>query len=1166
MPGLETLPSAGSRDQQMDRYSGKVNADADRHDQLDINWRAPDDARELVPAIPTPEQGIPVPDVKVNDDPIRIVLTSLDQNVDAFAREAAHEKLSKKAEKGPLWKRTAKSVWDNLTREYQIVKATGEARQDILAHQNLRHHQGKSDAQWREDTVMRYSSDYGEKLIREGETFHRLGSAEAASDPKAIRIREDITDLLRQRAKGEIIDDDSFEMMLDRTMEAWKAEGISQDFIGEGQLTAHNVGEMSDQVNAALDSAEGLSALDRDARLEEILANIEIVAGEARVGSQVEIDSTVSERIAEKLKGVSFLNEGRIARVASVVGNELFVAGVVSAAAYGARMSTLGQVAVPGLGAGVVAAVRERRSLIDERALMARRADAGLEIDPAKKAQVEMAAAQYESRPAGELIRLLGDLYTNEGDLNIRSREELDSAISLLAEVRARADLEYSHKARLINYADNSTDQLEGRKFDLAQAEAKLEEDLKKLFDNPAERGYLDVKSDEAFAQMFKDHQDIKRGQLLGEMNKADRRFNKLVAKRAFQKALTATIIGGAVGYAAREAGEAATNAYHAVFGNNAAPELSLASSATSMGPDHIGGQAGPDHIGTTTVSPDHIGTPVTGPDYIGSPAGPDHIGTSVGPENIGTQPEGPSHIGSPELLSGETMPISETSKVVLPEGFSVQADGDHVDITAPNGETYKDLTLNPDGSLSSEAEQALNNAGYNIVDHPETVLGTPEVTQTTVTAAEFANGHQQDMVNIHHTKWFDNNTSKFDLNELGTDTYKAGNGSVVVDIKSMTAGGSFHGASGVNWQEAAQDGHLKVFMSASQGTQAHAFEVTINPDGTATIDQDDPGYALFDEKGVFKGGFLEVALDGGEAPDGGTNIATLSTIVGENHEGTLTDTVTTPTYQTAHTYVIQPTKMEPQSFTTTVPTTGTPFTPVIPPVPRRRFGEGGVSEPSEAPARSPVEPEPFSEAPIRPTTSASPQHPPLMALPAAPSAGSAEAVGAAPGTASTVPEQGLPALEAPITPAIPARPTGSNETAEDAGGAESETTQQTPPNAGPETTRNDDQMLAKIDAVADAFPLLIPNGTRGYSERAMKLATLIYNQLKNERPREVGEDAASYQKRIMRRAMRATSPDINGSPGLKDLYKEAFQLFSQATARSQSSQNYDANTGKRVA
>src|SRR6266702_1749188 len=325
---------------------------------------------EILPP-PTDEAGrVATKEPELNNEPLRIVLTSLDKNIDAFAREEAHERLSKKPE-GPLWKRMVKGVWDNLSHEYQVVRETQKARQEIQSSGNLLHHHDKSDSAWREATVNRYASEYGEQLVREGETFHRLGQVEAVADPQAQRIRGDVFGTVRGIVKGEIPDEESLEDVQRRTNHEWNRDKVAQGYIGEGNLLAHNIWAMGLQVKAALDSVEGLSDLDRDAKLEEILAKTEIITGEAKVGSTVEIESTISEKLAAKLEKVPFLNEGRLAQVVSAVTNETTIAALLSVATYGVknRLSEAATaVIIPGLGGGIVAGLRERRALKKERA------------------------------------------------------------------------------------------------------------------------------------------------------------------------------------------------------------------------------------------------------------------------------------------------------------------------------------------------------------------------------------------------------------------------------------------------------------------------------------------------------------------------------------------------------------------------------------------------------------------------------------------------------------------------------------------------------------------------------------------------------------------------------------------------------------------------------
>ncbi len=633
---------------------------------------------------------------KLKDDPLRVVIASLDKNVDAFAREAAHEKLKKKKHEGPLWKKMVKSAWSNLRNEYEVVTETQSARADILENKNLFHHQGGDDQEARRATTMRMGSEYAEQMLHEGETFHKLHEPEAQEDPNAQRIKGDIKDFYRRFARGEYMDDESARMDLDRMFQGWHDENISQGYIGEGQILAENVLETGHSLKGMIDSSEGLDAIDKEAATEVELDKMEIILGEARVGSRAEIDSTLSERVAEKLRKVPFLNESRIAKVTSVLGNEAVIAAMMSGGIYAAKRgaSMAGKIIAPGIGAGVVAALKERNMLKRERDLEARRADAGdvagevpddselgrgrkllKKVGIGKSAEeyrAEVAATLYEARPATELIEDLSGLYNESGELNINTREDYDKAMELMGQVRARIQIGDRKDARLISFEDVSPEQMEARRFDLDLAMAKLETDMKKMTENPVAQAMLDIKPDETFEDLFVQQQNIAEGLIMGEMSEKDRLFQKLVMNRAFKRALAATFMGAAIGGAVKYGAEAAREVFHAVKetfenlkmpGQNAA-DMKFASFETSTDggslpdsdssghldgdtPDQLGSKT-PDQLGTpeTSGTPDQLGTPgqahaaTQTPTQLGEPTAPDQLGTPATPGNLGT-PQG---------------------------------------------------------------------------------------------------------------------------------------------------------------------------------------------------------------------------------------------------------------------------------------------------------------------------------------------------------------------------------------------------------------------------------------------------------------------------------------------------------------------------------------------
>lgn len=1096
------------------------------------------EAQTSINQLAPPEGGIPVPESGTGQDPLRVVLTSLDQNVDSFAREAAHEKLSKKHE-GGFWKRMAKSVWHNLTREYQVVKATREARQEILENENLLHHHGKSDEQWREATIMRYGSDYANHLTDEGESLHKLGP-EAMDDPNTQKIRSDVQDIMREVAMGKVVDDDSLQMMVDRAVEGWREKGISQDYIGEGQFLAENIGRKARELEAMVNSAQGLSDVEKALLIEERVGGLELVLGEARVGSRTEIDSTVSERIAEKLRGVPFLNEGRIARVTALVGNEAVVAASVSVLGYAAKrgFSAAGSVVMPGLAAGIVAGVRERRALIEERALEARRLDADAEQDPSNKARSELGEALYEARSADELIAELGTLYNEQGELNIMDRPSLDRALTLQAEIRTRIQISNREGARLISFGDMQN--MEDKRYQLASALAKTRTDLEKMLQNPVAQAMLDLKAGDTLATLSADYESVIAGELRGGMTDKDRLFNKLVRKRVLKRVVATTLVGSSVALGADAAVDAAyttahtaTSVAHTVddfmegmFGEPQEPELQLASNET---PDHLGTSA-PDHVGTpdhigSTSTPDQVGTSPA-PDHVGGQPAPDQIGTPGTPDHIGTQPGIPDHLGTVEGIdwAGST-DISDASKLTMPEGFKAEVDGNTITVTTPEGQKISGIELNKDGSLSAASQELLRSKGLNVIDHQEVVRGKPDIQTAKVAPSEFVQRHSDEMKKIRVTKWFDNNTSRFDLNELGLQNRMDSNGNIVISIKGMTEGGSFHGRSGVNWMEAAKDGHMKVYLSASEGTQSRAFEVQFSENGKAVIDKDSAARALFNDNGKFIGGYQQAALNGGEGKGGAEKIAVLATVVGKDTPK-ITDTIQTPTFQTAHHYVVAP-LMEPTSVS--APVESPPFLPYVAATTRRTLGEAERRETPTPPQQS-LPTQPVPALPAAPTPSLS-----TPALPAAPTQRNPQADAFA------------------ASNGLPAAPTaGPEASAADAGGDSGPSSGQGQPESGGQQegfSGNEQQILRDIDNETRPLPPEFAGiDMQTLSTRQRKFATLLLYKALDTFPRTSGESQSAYVRRIRqnlrRGAQRGRARLATASPTMVRFASQVFNVF----------------------
>lgn len=941
-------------------------------------------------------------------EPLRIVMANLEGNVGKFSREATHNELQKTDEGSPRWRRFAKSVWHTMTRPYQIVKTMGEKRQDILESGNLFHHHGKSDERQREAVVKRYSSKYGEKLIHEeaGETFVKLGAKEAANDDDALEIRGDVLKLVEDFAKGDL-KEDSFEQTQKDMFNRWLKRGIGQQYIGEGKFLAHNLLAMARQAKAAYDAREGIEGVDRDAELTAMLEKAEIITGEAKIGSNVELADTVSERLAEKMRGKKWMSEGRLSRVASFLGNEVFVAAAMSGVVYAGKRVFSGATAVlmPGAGAAVLAGVRERYAMRDERALLAMRLDAGQEIDTTNIDQVEIAETLYAAEKSTKLIEQLRDLYGEDGELKLESREDLEAALKLQGEIYARFRVETAQgkegkPGRLIDYTEGDSETSGDRKFLLDMALAKLEADLEQCFADPDAAVKLEINPDEEYRDLLEQSTSIAMGLYSQETRDKDQDFNRQVwhrgLKRAAIVALTSVLtreVVDAVGDMIRNPGqvfEKIKDFFTARTPSGATPtivpmgfEVPGGEGSGPVDATRVGGeQPGPidaTRIGgeTGAVDATRIGGPESGAvdaTRIGGESG------AVDATRIGGEggPVDATRIGGEILTDGKTLDVNENTKVTLPEGYKVAKDGDTVTVNGPDGKTFQ-MQLDKNGFPTEKSVQDLRDSGFQVYDSEGVKEGEPKVTHEKVTRNEFYEKHKHEMTKISIQDWADNNTSKYDLNELRLDNSLRKDGSVLISADRMFKDGSFSGSEHFNWREAAKDGKLMVYISSSEETQGRAFELKVNTDGHVVVENDHPARALFNKEGEFIGGFQRVAIKGGENEKGATKIVSLATIVGKDAPG-FRDVVTTPTLEETHHYTIVPPKeMEPRSVET--PGEDRDDTVAVPIYGRRRLGDAIPGEPPVAPTP------PNMALPPAPNRPALPPAPGLLELTAAPEA-----------------------------------------------------------------------------------------------------------------------------------------------------------------------------------
>lgn len=162
----------------------------------------------------------------------------------------------------------------------------------------------------------------------------------------------------------------------------------------------------------------------------------------------------------------------------------------------------------------------------------------------------------------------------------------------------------------------------------------------------------------------------------------------------------------------------------------------------------------------------------------------------------------------------------------------------------------------------------------------------------------DFIKGHENLFSNIRRGVWADNDTPKFDKNELklwwgghdGSGIDKHGN--FVFNVKHMTHDGSFHGSKHWDPQELMKVGKMKLLLSLSGDTQNQVIEIPIDANGNAIIDPNSKigkiAFSSVHGHAKFLGKFAEVAVMG-EKTNGIEHVNILATHIGKGIENVRT-------------------------------------------------------------------------------------------------------------------------------------------------------------------------------------------------------------------------------------------------------------------------------------
>lgn len=751
---------------------------------------------------------------------------------------------------GEWWSRLGQKVWKHgMKRDYNFNKEVYKAYQEILESGNVFIGEGKdkiSHDKVMSDIINQFSSGYKETIHEKaGEKKIEIGTNE--TEEEATGDKESIKQLIKDYASGKI-SVENFKEQEKRIFHQIK-ENVDEEKIKEDTLYASNLIELGEQLKIARKNKEFLDNEDFD---------LELIYGESKASVRTEAHFTQTERIIDKMlhtKVGQFTNETSLT-IGLSCAYHLIGRSVVSLP--GKIVPILGTATIGAWFGGQRGKIEAENKRVAQSRSRAKGEIGREEKFDAKNMphRAELDKYNYKTESADVLIK---NIDTNlsileKNGANV-TEQELRSVFADLASIEALIRLSDDRHIDLITYSD--TTKVVEERMNLDVKKRQIKDALEKAY---VGRNFQ-IPNGQSFEEYFNSLTKTEQNRLISEektgIDAKDKEFNKFKRKAGIRAAIQAFKSGILIGAFLSE-----------FFGS-------------------IDGLWGGTKVGLIEdlSNGDHPLPPGVGTENLTFLNEIKHIFQG----DIPTMDMGVIH----EVLIGD-------NNIKLPEGVNMPENPDgSYNLVGDDGKIFgENLTLNPDGSLTDEAKNILTQNGVVVESH--LIEG---VETKSVGPQEYVKNHLSDLKEIHRLGWLDNETVKFDLNELklqmgglnGTGIDADGN--YVLNIGNMTSDGSFNSELSVDAQELMKAGQLKILFSISESTQGHGFELTPTPDGKIIIPPgSELGKTLWENvngDAKFLGRFGEIAQDMGDG-----KYIMLSTMEGDGLKD-ITDIVKTQTMET---------------------------------------------------------------------------------------------------------------------------------------------------------------------------------------------------------------------------------------------------------------------------
>ena len=862
----------------------------------------PDMPPPEAPTLPPVDRREPGTSAPVSE--FKLVTIDQSKDVEDFARDAAEARLTRELNTGGFFKRMGKNIWKgNFAREYYRQKYIREAKAEILSQGDLLAHKGELTAAQRgramESTIERFQTEYDEMI--HGKAGERRDIHEKES-PVALRFK----DLVRRYANGELTDATLKEKHTEALNEL--REQYGEAALGKGTLTIDNMLQVAQGVKGAVEHGESL---------DNVINNMRVITGEARTGARTEARYNWTDKMIQKMerkKITSVAPEGLM-----IMGTA--IASCVARITFDKTLSAALTVASLGLGAGVIAGLREKRRLKEEEVQHARDRATGGEINDAQpttrrgrfmqrlfsRSAKEMEKVTLNAPPAREFIGKMREkmaaLELDDTDLPAGKTREMviREALDALSVAHMRNEIADTEKKDVLGYPPEDG-LVNDQRFEFGLAMAELKVALNNQLDD-ASRARL---ATELGLPPTSTLDQIVEGQERAVSTTAEIRADESEKAQARRKlAVKRIAMAGTIGAAVSIV--AGTLIHEGVANIN------------DSGSNSLNGA----FEGEPQVSADGQVHQTMLEGMLHGDQDPAH--------------HGPSADFQPDTVIGD----KDAHWTVTADHEMVKNPDGTFNLVDPNGNaTVENMQVNPDGTMPDATRELLESKGMHIEPADVTIPGETHLEPQQVSLQEFVDNpnHEYQTTAVTHDPWMDNDTPApvFDKNEQGLHwtgtgvvTEPDGSKSYHMNISNMTEGGSYHNGQFISWVEAAQQGKMGLTVWPEDGSPK-PYIIPFNPDGSVTIPSDHPAAQFFADRNghaVPIGGDVEASFLGEVDENGVQHINTLATVVGTNETSQMTFNDMVPVKEPD---VIQPGyKIITDGYTT--PGTVTEMPPVVP-------------------------------------------------------------------------------------------------------------------------------------------------------------------------------------------------------------------------------------------